>query len=703
MAKNIFDFQKRKAIPKIKIEDGGDKHVAMLQAIAPYAKQNISKNLTPVEIPEATKNSKVLLILMPEWNTYFPPFNIARLTAISKRAGYETKALDLNVKAHNYFHNLESKPVDYDPWDPGRFFQWQSYYFEQLHDCFEEFFKSFLPEIEKYGPDVVGFTTYYCNFHPVRWFAEQIKERLPKVKLAIGGPYMQTSHKKVEEENFFDYGVIGEGEILFLKMLSEVESKMNYDKVQIYSQPDNQRINLNNMPIPDYTDLDFNEYRFPNGILSEFSRGCVAKCTFCDETHFWKYRQRQAVDAIDEIEKLYYSKGTDVVWFIDSLVNGNLNELRAFAKAVVAKDLKIHWTGYARCDGRMDKEYFQDLAASGCTVLNYGCESASNSVLEHMDKRVTVEEMERNFIDGHEVGVSAMTNWIIGYPTETPQDFADSLTFLNRMKNYSMVTIANAAGFNLGPNSIMGQNFNRFNVSNIGYCNHWITCDFSFGKPHVLTRSKEFSIFLQNILLPDNVAFVDRKDLPVNHYSIEYDEDHLDLELDYEKFDYNIIKTGISKWADNLVNEAFVLFRLLWKIRGGYTMTLKFDKELDLKEFGEANAGEYISNHFFKIDFDGNWEYKVSAEWDPPKYDWENEVWPWYYHDYSDFDNSAALRARRLAKSEFGMGKRTEESRQKLLDQAHFLNERDGDLSFQFEWSGEGKWERTEKEKKPLL
>ncbi len=60
------------------------------------------------------------------------------------------------------------------------------------------------------------------------------------------------------------------------------------------------------------------------------------------ETHFWKYRQRKAVDLIQEVEWLYYNKGVNVFWFIDSLVNGDVNELRAFAKAVQAKGLDIH-------------------------------------------------------------------------------------------------------------------------------------------------------------------------------------------------------------------------------------------------------------------------------------------------------------------------------------------------------------------------
>lgn len=692
MAKNIFDYEKKKVIPKIKIEDGGDKHMAMMQAISPYAKPQISKNLTPVEIVPATKKTKVLLLLMPEWNTYFPPFNIARLSALSKQAGYETRTIDVNVKAHNYFHAHKKDSLDYDPWDPGRFFQWQDYYFEQLHDIFKDFFKSFLEEIKEYKPDLVGFSVYYCNYHPSRWFAEEIKKVLPNVKLAIGGPYMQTSSKKVEEENFFDFGVVGEGELLYLRILAQVELGKNYTTTQVYSQPSEQRINLNNMPIPNYDDFDFNDYRFPNGVLSEFSRGCVAKCTFCDETHFWKYRQRQAVDAIDEIEKLYYTKGTDVIWFIDSLVNGNLNELRAFAKAIIAKQLDVHWTGYARCDGRMDLEYYKDLAASGCTVLNYGCESASDRVLADMDKRVTVAEMEQNFRDGHKVGVSAMTNWIIGFPTETAKDFSDTLTFIYRNRNKSVVTYSNAAGFNLGPISIMGQNFQKFGVANLAYCNHWITSDYSVGKPHILVRSKIFSIWLQQINLPFNVGYVNRFDLPKYHYTIKYDDEESFYNIEYDNFEYEVLDTGLSSWGNKLVNEVFVMFRMLWKIRGGFHMTLKFDKELDLKEFGEANAGEFTAFYDFTISKEGKWKCKLSSDWDPPYLDEENNIWPWYYHDYSDYETNAAMRARKLARSEFGMGKRTLESKLEWQDLAHQFNHGAKDLRYNFEWEGEGEW-----------
>jgi radical SAM superfamily enzyme YgiQ (UPF0313 family) len=143
--------------------------------------------------------------------------------------------------------------------------------------------------------------------------------------------------------------------------------------------------------MPDYDSIDFNDYEVPNGALSELSRGCTAKCTFCEETHFWKYRQRQAVDALKEIEWLYYNKSTDIIWFIDSLVNGNLKELRAFAKGIIAKGLKIKWTGYARCDGRMDLEYMQDLADSGISQKQF---DSSRLLLCFIDEGHSASQLE---------------------------------------------------------------------------------------------------------------------------------------------------------------------------------------------------------------------------------------------------------------------------------------------------------------------
>lgn len=686
------------------------KHLNMMQAIAPYVKSSVQKNVTNVDISYATRKTKLLMILMPEWAPEFPPFNLARLVAVAKGAGYQTNALDLNIKAYQYLRNKVPgaiKPVlDFDPWDGAREWKWLSgNYFTDIHPHLESLFLEHVERICQDPPDVIGFSIYYCNEAPANWLIKEFRKRLPNVKIIIGG---SNTHNQVEpmkdfsDKNgkLYDYIGNGEGEMIMLEILEEIENGVVHETTQVRRQPEEQRINISNLPLPDYSDFDFNEYRFPNGVCSELSRGCTAKCTFCEETHFWRYRQRMSTDAVSEVEHLYYTYGTDVFWFIDSLVNGNINELRAFCKGVAAKDLKIHWTGYARCDGRMDLEFFQDLAKSGCMMLNYGIESGSQKVLDDMAKGVTIKEMEQNLRDGRETGVMAFSNWMVGFPTEDHQDFADTMTFLWRNRNTSLVNIAAGFGFGLGPTSVAGQNPEKFNLHDHQYMYQWITKDFRLSKMHVVMRMKMFAAFLQNVLFEDNVIIPNRPNLPKFHYKIEYNDPTTVKEVEYERFDYNIAKPDISNFADGLFNEMFPFWRILWRTRGGFKGVMIFDEDLDMKEWGGRNAGPMWAEHTFEITDEGKWKAKSWVKFKQPPTVIPTDPMvarePFFAQDYSSYKINTAKRARVFAKPKWGEEGRSHDEFMWLLQEEMIMNQC-VDFTFDHVWEGEGDWSDFEK------
>ena len=689
-------YKKTSASPRPMEPDADTKHLAMLQAIAPYAKSKVQKNMTTIDVSYAHRNTKLMLILMPEWAEMFPPFNLARLSAVAKGAGYETKCIDINIASHKAMREpVRTGAIAYDPWDGTREWTWRENTYESdIHPHLESLYRKYIDEIKAFNPKVIGFTMYYCNERPVLWMANELKKVLPDIKLVLGGSNVHNNSNNFKD-SIFDYIVSGEGEMMLLEILEEVENGIEYDTIQIKKQPEEQRLNLNDLPLPDYSSFDFNQYTIPNGVCSELSRGCTAKCTFCDETHFWKYRQRMATDILNEVESLYYSKGTDIFWFIDSLVNGNLNELRAFCKGVIAKEMKIHWTGYCRCDGRMDLDYYKDLAAAGCTMLNYGIESGSQKVLNDMDKGVTIAEMEQNLRDGKKTGVQAFTNWVVGFPTEDYQDFADTMTFLWRNRNQAIVNIAAGVGFGLGMNSIIGQNPERFNVLDHKYLGGWITRDFRLSKFNVLMRMKSFAIFLQQLITENHVNIPRRANLPINHYKIEFLDSTLQKEMEYEQFDYNIIKPNINPLADSIVNEMFVLFRMLWRMRGGFTASVIFDEKLDSDEWGSLLTGPFSSSHVFTIDHEGNWEGSSSFDFkqpealiDPPPY---TPKIPFYAQDYSSQQSTSTIRAKKLARPRWGDGQRDHAEFKKLIDEERMLNTTI-DFTFNHKWAGCGYW-----------
>jgi radical SAM superfamily enzyme YgiQ (UPF0313 family) len=695
-----------------------DKHTATLAAIAKYSKP-VQKGLENLEIEyKVNRQTRLCMCLLPEWDPSFPPYNTAKLASAVKRAGYACKSFDINVEAYNRFHN-EKWPIDFDPWDPLRDWHWlEEHYYKDIHPHLKPILDEKIDEIVEFAPDVVGFTLYYCNEAPTKYVAEQLKKRMPNVLIMVGGPSTHASYYKGDD--LFDYVVNGEGEQPLLLALESIEKKQGVqynekEKSMIIRQPENQRYNLSTLPLPDYSDFDFSKYKFPNGALCEISRGCIAKCTFCEETHFWKYRQRNALSTLNEIEHMYYEHGTNVFWFIDSLVNGNLNELRGFVKGVAEKGLEIHWTGYCRCDGRMDAEYYKDLKAGGCEVLNYGIESGSQVVLDAMDKKVTVPEMEANFRDGYAAGIDAMTNWIVGYPNEGHKELEDTLTFMYRVRNQGLIAISQGTGFSVGVDTIVGQNFDKFNLSPFYYYDHWITKDYKMSIVHKLIRMKTFSIFTDLLKTEKVCSKPTRPNLAKFHYDIKFDnpDNEFDIEYDYDDFDYNIIKPGISNFADSLVNEIWPFLRIVWRTKGAYKLHLKFRKEWEYQEWGERNAAPLDADYIFEITDDGKWTADFKWKYQQDEYsDWEDKYWiengamqmspdpsspVWSIMDFTRDNSNAVIRARKLAWKGDAEKKSKDpynayDFKKFKQDEKDFISVRNIDFSFEYEWQGKGDW-----------
>lgn len=674
--KKLFEIRNLNPVKRIE-QDYDEKHRLAMEAIMPYARAVPQSNLTPVDINYISRKTSIVFLLLPEWAHNFPPYNIARLAAVSKAAGFETHAFDLNAKAYQ----AHSKwGLDYNPWAGNRDWKWRAPHYEQdLKSHVEKFLEPYIEAIVKINPTVVGLTLYYCNEEASKWMAQELKRRLPNVIIMVGGPSCHQSYWEPPIE--YDYIISGEGEKMLLEALEEIDAGIDKPKPVWLKQLDGQRLDLDSVPSPDYSHFPVVDYSVPNGVNAEISRGCIAKCVFCSETHYWKYRGRMARNIIDEIADLYYERGVDVVWFIDSLVNGNLKELRAFAKGVVARGMKLHWTGYARCDGRMDLEYYKDLASSGCFSLNYGIESGSNRILQDMDKGVTVDEIEQNLRDGASVGVEAFTNWIVGFPTEQPQDLYDSMQLIWRNRNNKISSIAAGMGFIIPPDTIIAQDVSKFNVAKNYFENNWITNDYKNSKVHRLIRLKIFNILLINLINNDKHDFTNRPNLK-QHYQLLTGSTL--KEIEFEQFDFNICKTDHGDFADSVVNEVWPLLRLLWRTRGAFNIKLKFDPTQDSNEFGWNLSSDFTADINFNITAQGQWTANFY-------YKFKQAEDAWRFNDFSTATSVAASRARKLAvpgsTGEVVFDDAERSRHLNLLEQRKHL-----DFSFEYKYIAQGQW-----------
>lgn len=625
-----------------------------------------------------SKKTSIVFYLIPEWSVLYPPFNLARLAAVAKEEGYGVHVRDLNIEAFHQYKSNWRHNLDYNPWDASKDWKWgQPFYQQELHPHLEPILLKYLDEIEILQPTAVGFTLYYCNEAPVLWFAKEVKRRYPHIKIVVGGPQTHGSYWRPARE--FDYIVSGEGEELVLEVLKELEEN-GYTSQRWLKNEINGKINLSALPNPYYDDIDLTNYNRPNSVASELSRGCVAKCVYCLETHYWKYRYRTAESALSEIIDLY-KKGINFVHFIDSLVNGNLKELRKFAVGVVENDLKIKWTGYARADKRMDYEFFLDLAKSGCYSLNYGFESGSNKVLDDINKKNTREDIEENLKNSSLVGIKTDSNWLLGFPTETLNDFYQTLIIIYRTRNYNHLSISGGAGMGISSDMIAAHSFDHFNISYSHYQRHWISQDFTNTKIHRLVRVKTFNMLLEILNGPFKIPIEGGRRL--NYFYKLNIKKILNTDVPYEDFDFDICKTTINPFADALFNEMWPFFRICWKMFGEYDIEVKYDPVLDANEFGPVITGNFTGVYKFSINAEGEWE----AFFDLNFIQDENA---WTYVNHYNATSQASNRARVFAivkENQLDESKKIEET---LMEHEKIKH---NNFTFAHTWVGTGKWD----------
>ena len=101
-----------------------DKHTATVKSMLKYAKSRPQANLSTFQIEHVTRKTHIALVLMPKWAVIFAPYNIARLTAVTRKAGYKTTAFDWNVETWNELRKLMGEKEDPYQGDGSRDYLW---------------------------------------------------------------------------------------------------------------------------------------------------------------------------------------------------------------------------------------------------------------------------------------------------------------------------------------------------------------------------------------------------------------------------------------------------------------------------------------------------------------------------------------------------------------------------------------------------
>lgn len=428
---------------------------------------------------------KVGLAFLPAWIPYNPPLGISCISAVIEREGHDVTFFDYNAYIYDQIKCTHGHLWLMD----------ESSYWTELNS----FTKDVYPHVKKYlfelvkdilskNLDAIGFSAYNSNSHPTLIVIQHLRRILPNLKIFIGGARVnEILAKELFGLKLIDAAIIGEGEETTTEILKYWEKDEETEEIlgAIYLNKSGEVIygnkrpllNMKKLPIPDFSKFDLERYT-SNGFPVEFSRGCVAKCTFCSETNYWvSFRTKTPRQIVDEFKYHYENYGVDRFRIVDSLMNGNHKMLEDMCDLIIEEELEVYWFGFCRISNKLTPKLLSKMKAAGCCFINYGIESGSQNVLNLMKKRYKVPEILQTVKDTKDANIEVHAQILIGFPGETWFNFYETLMMLKRLRSY-FTRIYPGIPLNVSKQTYLHDNLDKYKVKLISG-EKWRTKNFS--------------------------------------------------------------------------------------------------------------------------------------------------------------------------------------------------------------------------------
>lgn len=201
--------------------------------------------------------------------------------------------------------------------------------------------------------------------------------------------------------------------------------------------------NLDEAPIPDFSDFPWERYPFRIVPLMT-GRGCQwNRCVFCSDivsVNGRTFRTRSLQSVLLEMEEQARRHQTKNFLFLDLKLNSYPDLFRGIASELHRYVHGAEWVGTVHVDLRKDNGLSRrDLyaaVAGGMRRISFGLESGSQRLLDLMDKGSSVEANSEFIRNAYDAGLSVRCTMFKGFPGETAEDMELTAAFLEAHKPY---------------------------------------------------------------------------------------------------------------------------------------------------------------------------------------------------------------------------------------------------------------------------
>lgn len=421
------------------------------------------------------KEVDVVITTVPWTDSNIPLMAPAALKPMVEKAGKTCLAIDLNAEV---IRILGDKNKDN---------QILSFFFDErckdseTVEFLDDLFLSAATQILSWKPKFVGISLFsYVSRASAKWLSYYLKKLNPDIKIIIGGAGCLEQFTgpadfatELIEAGFVDYHIRGDGEITLYELLT---GNVNYIGINdaVWQELSNEE--LEELPIPDYTNYNFSLYNRPSLAL-QASRGCVRQCTFCDYIENWKkFKWRSAENVFNEMLTQYRLYGIRTFKFQDTLINGNQKEFQKLVTLLADYNEKnpsesFEWGSYYifRNETSTDEYVWELIAKSGAKYLIVGIENINEDIRYAIGKKFTNQAIDFHMKQAQKHGIGLQLLFIVGYVSETQEHIDFAKNWIDTHTEFQdIVTLSFGSGLGIFPNTFLDRNKEKLDVIMIG-------------------------------------------------------------------------------------------------------------------------------------------------------------------------------------------------------------------------------------------
>jgi magnesium-protoporphyrin IX monomethyl ester (oxidative) cyclase len=310
----------------------------------------------------------------------------------------------------------------------------------------EEAVDDFVDAVEKARPLWVGFSTITGpQLAPSIEATKRVHDLgIPTV---WGGVHATIMPEDVLKEEYIDFIVVNEGELTAQEFTRELRGNRNWGKIFGLAWKDERGRPIVNPERPFIENLDdfyprwellpdIDAYTLQSGpydraIPVYISRGCPFRCGFCYNEVVMKrtWRQHSNEFIINQIEWLKKEHNINAVDYADDYLFGRPRPMKR-----LVEEVNMPWSGQVRVQ-MLKPEFVQWMNDTGCQWVNIGAESASQTVLDSMNKDQKAEMIEwgvRNLAE-YAPHIEANLSFIFGLPAEDKVERQITIETIDRL------------------------------------------------------------------------------------------------------------------------------------------------------------------------------------------------------------------------------------------------------------------------------